>query len=121
MTHSFAVFAPTNDAFAKLESTTMDFLRSEEGADALENILLYHVIPGLAYADGVSADDTAATLEGSNITVTEAGDTIVINGVSTILEADVLARNGVVHIVGKLQGCTHSSPEPKAFQFLMTC
>jgi uncharacterized surface protein with fasciclin (FAS1) repeats len=91
----------------------LDFLRSEEGADALENILLYHVVPGLAYADGVSVDDTATTLEGSNITVTEAGDTlvIIINGVSTILEADVLARNGVIHVVGKLSiqaSCDHA-------------
>jgi uncharacterized surface protein with fasciclin (FAS1) repeats len=102
MMQSLAVFAPSNDAFAKLDRTTLDFLRSEEGADALENILLYHVVSGLAYADGVSVDDTVTTLEGSAITVTEAGNTIVINGVSTVLEADVLARNGVIHVVGKL-------------------
>jgi uncharacterized surface protein with fasciclin (FAS1) repeats len=96
------VFAPTNDAFAKLDTTTLEFLQSEEGADTLEGILLYHMVPGLAYADGVSVDDTATTLKGSNITVTEAtGNRIVINGVSNIVEADVLARNGMIHVVGR--------------------
>ena len=98
---TFAVFAPTNDAFAKLDITTLKFLLSERGADSLESILLYHVVSGLAYADGVSVDDTATTLEGSNITVTEVDKAIVINGVSTIITPDLLARNGVLQVVGK--------------------
>ncbi|CAB9503740.1 beta-induced protein ig-h3 [Seminavis robusta] len=96
----FTVFAPTNQAFAALDQTTLEFLMSEEGADALESILLYHVVPGIAYSSGVEMDDTAVTLEGSNITVTEAdGDTIVINGVANLLQGDILARNGVIHII----------------------
>jgi len=95
----FTVFAPNNDAFAKLDAATLEMLVAPEGAGLLEDILLYHVVSGVAYASGVEEGDTAATLHGANITVSSINPNLVINGVATVISGDILTRNGVIHIV----------------------
>ena len=96
---AFTVFAPNNDAFAKLDAETLELLSSPEGAGLLEDILLYHVVPGVAYAQGVEVGDTAITLHGGNISVTSIEPNLVINGEANVISADILTRNGVIHII----------------------
>lgn len=96
---AFTVFAPNNDAFAKLDAATLELLASPEGAEMLEEILLFHVVPGIAYASGVQVDDAAITLQGGNITVTSIEPNLVLDGQSTVISADILTRNGVIHII----------------------
>lgn len=96
---AYTVFAPNNDAFSKLDLDTLQLLLSPEGADTLEDILRYHVVPGVAYAQGVEEGDTAITLNGDNITVTSIDPDLVVNGVATVISADILTRNGVIHVI----------------------
>ena len=95
----YTVFAPTNTAFEDLDEDTLTFLRSEEGLETLTDILLYHVSPGIAYADGVEVGDAAESLQGSNITVTKAGKNVELNDAATVEIADILASNGVLHAI----------------------
>jgi uncharacterized surface protein with fasciclin (FAS1) repeats len=96
---SFTVFAPTDAAFEKLPAGTLDNLTSEQ----LSNILLYHVLPGKVMADGAiniaqSADNMAATANGSKVSLSFVDSTLFINGAKVSI-ADVMAANGVIHAV----------------------
>lgn len=96
----FTVFAPTNDAFAKLPPGTLDDLLKPENKDKLRSILLYHVVPGKYDANAVMSMTTLKTAEGDNLTITTAdGKTMVGNGkaMATIIKTDVPASNGTIH------------------------
>ena len=106
----FTVFAPTNDAFAKLDSKTLSSLLEEENKKALANILTYHVVSGkLAASDVVAAlkkgngsvDLTA--LNGQVINVMQKDGKIWLkdsNGnYSEIVATDVMGSNGVIHVI----------------------
>ena len=106
-TGPFTVFAPSNDAFAKLDKATLDGLLQPASKGVL---LTYHVVAGnvksgdLAklIADG-KGTATIKTLNGGNLKASMAGDKIVLTdakgGKSTVTEADVVASNGTVHVV----------------------
>ena len=103
----FTVFAPSNDAFAKVDKATLDGLLQPVSKGVL---LTYHVVAGnvksgdLAklIADG-KGTATIKTLNGGNLKASMAGDKIVLTdakgGKSTVTEADVVASNGTVHVV----------------------
>ena len=106
----FTVFAPTNDAFAKLDSKTLSSLLEEENKKVLANILTYHVVSGkLAASDVVAAlkkgngsvDLTA--LNGQVINVMQKDGKIWLkdsNGnYSEIVATDVMGSNGVIHVI----------------------
>ncbi|MCB0034645.1 MAG: fasciclin domain-containing protein, partial [Anaerolineales bacterium] len=87
------VFAPTNDAFAKLPEGTLDSLTTEQ----LTDILLYHVVEGSVMSDAVMGMDMGTSALGEDFTVTVEGDTVMIND-ATIIMADIEASNGVIHV-----------------------
>jgi uncharacterized surface protein with fasciclin (FAS1) repeats len=106
----FTVFAPTNQAFAKLPAGTVDTLVKPENKATLTKILTYHVVPGKmdsaalmkAVKDG-NGKATLKTAEGENLTVMQSGSTLEITdakgGTSKVTIADVNQSNGVIHVV----------------------
>ncbi len=92
----FTVFAPTDDAFAKLPAGTLESL----DAETLTAILTYHVVPGTVMAaDAMSmAGQSAATVQGEEIAISVEGDSVKIND-ATVIIADIAASNGVIHVI----------------------
>ena len=106
----FTVFAPTNDAFAKLPEGTVEELLKPENREKLTSILTYHVVAGEYNAEAVinaikknNGSFTAPTIEGGRIVFTiENGNVIltdVQNRTSTVVTPDVDASNGVIHSI----------------------
>lgn len=106
----FTVFAPTNDAFAKLPAGTVDTLLRPENKGQLTSVLTYHVVPGKLSAmqlrQRVQAGKGRAVLrtaQGENLTVTQMGRRLVVTdahgGRSMISIADVNQSNGLIHVV----------------------
>jgi len=93
----FTVFAPTDEAFAALPEGTVESLLMEENRDQLVSILTYHVVPGAVMSGDLSDGMTAATVEGSDITIT-LGDSVMVND-ATVTAADIEASNGVIHVI----------------------
>jgi uncharacterized surface protein with fasciclin (FAS1) repeats len=94
----FTVFAPTNDAFAALPAGLVDKLLLPENKDVLVQILTYHVGSGAVMAADVTAGDVPS-VEGSPITVTVEGGTVKLNDSATVIATDVMASNGVIHVI----------------------
>ena len=106
----FTVFAPTNDAFAKIDAATLGFLLKPENKSALTSILTYHVIQGKLTAKDVVAalkkgkgTVTLTTLSGAEITVVQNEKGIWLKDAkgnySMISSTDVMASNGVIHVI----------------------
>ena len=96
---AFTVFAPTDEAFAKLPKETVESLLKPENKDQLVAILKFHVIPGRAFSDAVvAADWKGATLQGGKLTSKVAEKKATVNG-AAILVTDVDASNGVIHAI----------------------
>ena len=85
--------------FAKLPQDDLDFLLQPENSDLLSELLLYHVAPGIAYADGVQVGDAAVTSQGASILVTRTDGGLVLNDDSSVVTPDILASNGVIHAI----------------------
>ncbi len=94
----FTVFAPTNEAFEALPEGLVDTLLLEENRDVLTQILTYHVVPGEVTSDMVAPGDVA-TVEGSDITVSVADDGTVMVNDAAVVAVDVMASNGVIHVI----------------------
>jgi uncharacterized surface protein with fasciclin (FAS1) repeats len=92
----FTVFAPTDEAFAKLPEGTVASLL--ENPEALRGILLYHVVPGRVTAAQVVNLTSATTAQGADIRIAVENGTVRINN-ATVTTADVAASNGVIHII----------------------
>ena len=92
----FTVFAPTDEAFAALPPGLVDALLLPENKDALVKILTYHVVPGAVMAADVT-DGEVATVEGQNVTLSTA-DGVTVNG-AKVIQADIVADNGVIHVI----------------------
>jgi uncharacterized surface protein with fasciclin (FAS1) repeats len=103
----FTVFAPTNEAFAKLPAGTVDMLLKPENKAMLTKVLTYHVIPGKVTSKDLKKmiEDGGGikTVEGGTITAMVEGGKIVLKdekgGTSTVTIADVYQSNGVIHVV----------------------
>ena len=94
----FTVFAPTDEAFAKLPAGTVEDLLKPENKDKLVKILTYHVVPGKVMAADVAGKKTMAkSVEGSEITVDGSNGVMVDN--AKVVTADVAADNGVIHVI----------------------
>jgi transforming growth factor-beta-induced protein len=94
----YTLVAPVNSAFAKLSKKTVDFLTSPAGIPTLKAILLYHVFPDILVSSELTHGLVINTLEAGKkvkVSVTNAG--IFLNGKSKVIEANILANNGVVH------------------------
>ena len=92
----FTVFAPTDDAFAKLPEGTVDALLKD--IPALTDILLYHVVSGNVMAADVVKLDAATTVQESAVKISVEGDTVRINDAQVII-ADIQASNGTIHVI----------------------
>jgi Fasciclin domain len=93
----FTLLAPTNDAFEALDSATLDELLLPVNQDKLKDLLLYHIVPGLVLSEDFDDGSLQTLLDSQSISVTI--DPIVLNGRAEIVEADVMACNGVVHAI----------------------
>lgn len=97
---SFTVFAPTDEAFAKLPKETLETLLKPENKEQLKAILTYHVVAGEAKSSAFSKDSTVskATVNGKNVEIKNTDGKITVNG-ANVIAADVQASNGVVHVI----------------------
>jgi uncharacterized surface protein with fasciclin (FAS1) repeats len=94
----FTVFAPTDEAFAKLPAGTVDDLLKPENKDKLVAILTYHVVPGKVMAADVTGKKTKAkSVQGGEITV-DGTNGVKVDG-ATVVQADIAADNGVIHVI----------------------
>jgi len=110
----FTVFAPTNEAFAKLPAGTVDTLLKPENKDKLTAVLTYHVVPGHLTAKDIAAkiDEMGGkamlkTVQGEDLTFMRRGPshltvTDAKGDVAQITIADVLQSNGVIHVINKV-------------------
>ena len=95
----FTVFAPTDDAFAKLPAGTVDNLLKPENREQLQQILTYHVVPGKVMSSDLQGKSTtAATVEGSDVEIDASGSAVMVEG-ATVTQADIAASNGVIHVI----------------------
>lgn len=92
----FTVFAPTDEAFAKLPAGTLEALLKD--VPKLKEILLYHVVPGKVTAAQVVSLSKAATLQGSDVAISAGKDGVKIND-ARVITTDVMASNGVIHLI----------------------
>lgn len=90
------VFAPTDEAFAAVPEETLTQLQNDP--EALRRVLLYHVVEGDVTSDQVTGLDAAATLAGPDLSFSTNGGSVLVND-ATVTMADVLASNGVIHVV----------------------
>jgi transforming growth factor-beta-induced protein len=94
----FTVFAPTDEAFAKLPGSTVQDLLKPENKQKLVDILTYHVVPGRVYSEDAVAAKTAKTVQGASIMVSVGSDGAKINNAKLVM-TDLDASNGVIHVI----------------------
>ena len=94
----FTVFAPTDEAFAKLPKGTVEDLLKPENKAKLTAILTYHVVPGKVTAADITKVKDAKTVQGSSIKVKAAGGKVMVDN-ATVVNADIAASNGVIHVI----------------------
>jgi uncharacterized surface protein with fasciclin (FAS1) repeats len=94
----FTVFAPTDDAFAKLPAGTVQELIKPENRDKLTAILTYHVIPGKVTANDVVKLTEAETVQGSSVDIKVENGKVYVDG-AQVVKADILTSNGVIHVI----------------------
>lgn len=92
----FTVFAPTDEAFAKLPAGTVESLLKDK--EKLTSILTYHVVPGKVMAADVVKLTSATTVQGQDVTVKVEGGKVMIND-AQVVTTDIEASNGVIHVI----------------------
>jgi uncharacterized surface protein with fasciclin (FAS1) repeats len=95
----FTVFAPTNEAFAKLPAGTVENLLKPENREQLAAVLTYHVVPGSVMAADVVKLDEARTVQGGAIDIAVADGKVRLNDSATVTATDIKASNGVIHVI----------------------
>ncbi len=93
----FTVFAPTDEAFAKLPSGTVENLLKPENKEKLAGILTYHVVAGKVMAADVKTT-SVKTVNGKNAEIKVEGGKVTI-GAATVVKTDIAASNGVIHVI----------------------
>ena len=94
----FTVFAPTDEAFAKLPAGTVEDLLKPENKDQLVAVLTYHVVPGKVMSGDIAGKAMdVATVQGSKLSV-DATDGVKVDG-ANVVSADVETTNGVIHVI----------------------
>jgi uncharacterized surface protein with fasciclin (FAS1) repeats len=94
----FTVFAPTDEAFAKLPAATLADLLKPENKAKLRRILTYHVVPGKVMAADVVKVTSAKAVSGDTITVAVQGSSVKVDN-ATVVKTDIGASNGVIHVI----------------------
>ncbi len=94
----FTVFAPTDEAFAKLPAGTVEKLLEPGNKEKLAGILKYHVVSGDVKADKVKEMDSAETVNGKKVTIKTEGETVMIDN-AKVVKADIACKNGTIHVI----------------------
>ena len=94
----FTVFAPTDEAFAKLPAGTVEELLKPENKSKLVAILTYHVVPGKVMAEDVVKLHEAMTVNGQELTVKAQMGSVMVNN-ANVVKTDILCTNGVIHVI----------------------
>jgi len=97
-TGPFTVFAPTDEAFAKLPAGTLDTLLKPENRAKLTRILTYHVVPGRVMAADVVKLHSATAVSGDTIAIATHGGGVTVDN-ARVVKTDIVATNGVIHVV----------------------
>lgn len=94
----FTVFAPTDQAFAKLPAGTLESLLKPENKDKLRAILTYHVVAGEVDAAEVAKLTSVKTVEGANLKIAANNGSVKVDN-ATVVKADIRASNGIIHVI----------------------
>jgi uncharacterized surface protein with fasciclin (FAS1) repeats len=94
----FTVFAPTDEAFAKLPAGTLDDLLKPENKEMLRGILTYHVVPGKVMAADVVKLDSAKTANGESLTIRNSNGAVMVDA-AKVIKTDIATSNGVIHVI----------------------
>ena len=94
----FTVFAPTDEAFAKLPDGTVESLLKPENKDKLISILTYHVIPGKVMSKDIKPSQMVKTVNGQQVSIKLSYGKVSVDG-ANVTAADVEADNGVIHVI----------------------
>ncbi len=95
----FTVFAPTDEAFAKLPAGTVENLLKPENKDQLVAILTYHVVPGkVMSADIANKQMMAGTVQGSDLSINALNGGVSVDN-AKVIQADIETSNGVIHVI----------------------
>ena len=95
----FTVFAPTDEAFAKLPDGTVENLLKPENKQQLVALLTYHVVPGKAMSGDLAGQEVeATTVQGSPVQIDATGDGVTVDD-AKVVQADIEADNGVIHVI----------------------
>ena len=94
----FTVFAPTDEAFAKLPAGTVESLLRPENKAKLQAVLTYHVVPGSVGSSEVVKLKSAKTVNGQKLKISTSGGNVMVDS-ATVVTADIVASNGVIHVI----------------------
>ncbi len=94
----FTVFAPTDEAFAKLPPGTLESLLKPENKAKLQSILTYHVVAGKVMAADVMKLSSAKTVEGESVTINMKNGGVMVDN-AHVTKTDIMASNGVIHVI----------------------
>ena len=94
----FTVFAPTDEAFAKLPAGTVESLLKPENKHKLVAILTYHVVPGAVDAAHVVKMTSATTVQGQSIAIKAADGKVHVDS-ATVVKTDIKTSNGIIHVI----------------------
>ena len=97
-TGPFTVFAPTDEAFAKLPAGTIDSLLKPENKDRLRRVLTYHVVAGKVMAADAAKLTSAKAVSGDALKISAQGGGVMV-GAAHVVKTDIAASNGVIHVV----------------------
>lgn len=94
----FTIFAPTDEAFAKLPAGTVENLLKPENKAKLQGILTYHAVPGTVMAKDVVNLKTAKTVNGQELTVKAVNGSVMVDSAG-VVKTDIVCSNGVIHVI----------------------
>lgn len=94
----FTVFAPTDEAFAKLPAGTLDNLLKPENKAMLKRVLTYHVVPGRVMAADVVKVSSAKAVSGDALSIKASGGTVMVDK-ARVVKTDIAASNGIIHVL----------------------
>ena len=95
----FTVFAPTDEAFAKIPKATLDALLKDK--QKLTAVLTYHVVPGSVPASAVTKQSSMATVNGKTLPIQVNAGKVIVGG-ANVVKTDIAASNGVIHVIDQV-------------------
>ncbi|KAG9351783.1 hypothetical protein JZ751_023034 [Albula glossodonta] len=96
----FTLFAPTNEAFEKIDSKVLERIMNDK--DVLQALLKYHMLDSVQCSEAIMAGTTYETQEGTSIEIGCDGDSLTVNGIKMVLKKDIVTSNGVIHLIDQV-------------------